>query len=95
MKALLKSGDTERIVFFANVSRQKEIYVLAGNYLQTLDWRAHPEYVKSIVSYYTRAKTPQLLAAFYESCAQVTAKDSATTNFPYAKLGYLRSGQVR
>jgi hypothetical protein len=28
MKALLKSGDTEKIVFFANVSREPEIYVL-------------------------------------------------------------------
>ena len=28
MKALLKSGDTEKIIFFANVSRQAEIYVL-------------------------------------------------------------------
>ena len=71
MKALLKSGDTDRIVFFANVSRQREIYILAGNYLQTLDWRAHPEFVRSIVGYYTRAKTPELLAGFYEACAQV------------------------
>ncbi len=31
MKALLKSGDTEKIVFFANVSREPEIYVL-GTY---------------------------------------------------------------
>ena len=36
MKSLLKSGDTDKIIFFANVSRQKEIYILAGNYLQVL-----------------------------------------------------------
>jgi len=70
MKALLKSGDTERIIFFANVSRQNDIFVLAGNYLQTLDWRSHPEYVKHIVTFYTRAKAPQLLRGFYEACAQ-------------------------
>ena len=34
MKALLKSGDTEKIIFFAGVSRQREIYVMAANYLQ-------------------------------------------------------------
>ena len=34
MRALLKSGDTEKIIFFAGVSRQKEIYVMAANYLQ-------------------------------------------------------------
>ena len=30
MRALLKSGDTEKIIFFAGVSRQKEIYVMAA-----------------------------------------------------------------
>lgn len=34
MKALLKSGDTEKIVFFAGVSRAPQIYILAANYLQ-------------------------------------------------------------
>jgi len=72
MKALLKSGDTDRIVFFANVSRQADIYILAGNYLQTLDWRLHPEYVKHIVNFYTKAKSPDLLIGFYEACAQVS-----------------------
>ena len=37
MKALLKSGDTEKIIFFAGVSRQKEIYVMAANYLQVCE----------------------------------------------------------
>lgn len=80
MKALLKSGDTERIVFFANVSRQPEIYILAGNYLQTLDWRAHPEYVKHIVTFYTKARTPELLIGFYEACAQVIIFKHEITN---------------
>lgn len=34
MKCLLKSGDTEKIILFAGVSRSKEIYVLAADYLQ-------------------------------------------------------------
>ena len=54
MKALLKSGDTEKIVFFAGVSRQKEIYVMAANYLQSLDWRKDPEIMKNIISFYTK-----------------------------------------
>ena len=33
MKSLLKSGDTEKIIFFANVSRQRDIYILAGEYI--------------------------------------------------------------
>ncbi|KAL1464785.1 hypothetical protein WDU94_004403 [Cyamophila willieti] len=72
MKCLLKSGDTDKIIFFAGVSRQKEIYVMAGNYLQTEDWKSKPELLKSIISFYTKGKAPHLLANFYVSCAQVS-----------------------
>ncbi|XP_068236628.1 intraflagellar transport protein 140 homolog isoform X1 [Palaemon carinicauda] len=71
MKCLLKSGDTERIVYFANVCRQREIYILAANYLQSLDWRKDPEIMRNIIQFYSRAKATSLLAGFYESCAQV------------------------
>ncbi|XP_059935422.1 intraflagellar transport protein 140 homolog isoform X4 [Mesoplodon densirostris] len=71
MRALLKSGDTEKIVFFAGVSRQKEIYIMAANYLQSLDWRKDPEIVKSIISFYTKGRALDLLAGFYDACAQV------------------------
>jgi intraflagellar transport protein 140 len=72
MKALLKSGDTEKIVFFANVSRQREIYVMAANYLQSLDWQNQPEVLKNIVAFYTKGRSPDLLANFYVACAQVS-----------------------
>nr|XP_051686227.1 intraflagellar transport protein 140 homolog isoform X2 [Oryctolagus cuniculus] len=71
MRALLKSGDTERIVFFAGVSRQKEIYVMAANYLQSLDWQKEPEIMKNIISFYTKGRALDLLAGFYDACAQV------------------------
>ncbi|XP_066239057.1 intraflagellar transport protein 140 homolog isoform X1 [Saccopteryx leptura] len=71
MKALLKSGDTEKIVFFAGVSKQREIYIMAANYLQSLDWRKEPETMKNIISFYTKARALDLLAAFYDACAQV------------------------
>ena len=71
MKALLKSGDTEKIVFFAGVSRQKEIYVMAANYLQSLDWRKDPEIMKHIISFYTKGKAQESLSSFYDACAQV------------------------
>ena len=54
MKALIKSGDTEKIAFFAGVSRHPDIYVLAANYLQTLDWHAHPDIMKNIISFYSK-----------------------------------------
>lgn len=72
MKALLKSGDTEKIIFFATVSRQQEIYVMAANYLQSLDWQAQPDLLKSIITFYTKGKAPHLLANFYTACAQVS-----------------------
>lgn len=71
MKALLKSGDTEKICFFAQVSRNSEIYIMAGNYLQSLDWQNQPEILKSIISFYSKGKAMDLLANFYVACAQV------------------------
>ncbi|KAF0771516.1 Uncharacterized protein FWK35_00000315 [Aphis craccivora] len=80
MKALLKSGDTEKIIFYANVSRQHEIYVMAANYLQTLDWQERPEFLKTIVSFYTKGKAPHLLANFYISCAQLEVDEYRNYN---------------
>ncbi|XP_055006428.1 intraflagellar transport protein 140 homolog isoform X2 [Boleophthalmus pectinirostris] len=75
MRALLKSGDTEKIVFFANVCRQKDLFILAANYLQSLDWRTDPEILKTIIGFYTKGRAPELLAGFYEACAQVEIDD--------------------
>ena len=74
MRALLKSGDTEKIIFFANTARTKEIYVMAGNYLQSVDWKDNPEVVKQIVHFYTKGGALETLASFYDACAQVKAQ---------------------
>jgi len=72
MKSLLNSGDTEKIVFFAGTARQGEIYILAANYLQSLDAQhKDPEVMKNIINFYTKAKAYNQLAGYYESCAQV------------------------
>eukprot|EP00793_Prasinoderma_coloniale_P002837 PRCOL_00002319-RA len=71
MKVLMRSGDTEKICFFAGVSRQREIYLLAGNYLQSLDWHSNPDIMKNIIQFYVKAKAMDSLSAFYESCAQI------------------------
>ncbi|XP_066140255.1 intraflagellar transport protein 140 homolog isoform X1 [Euwallacea fornicatus] len=71
MKALLKSGDTDKIIFFAGISRQKEIYTMAANYLQTLDWQNQPEILRNIITFYSKGKAQDLLANFYVACAQV------------------------
>merc|ERR1719399_730401 len=71
MKSLLQSQDTEKIIFFAGTARQPEIYILAGNYLQSLDWHNDPEIMKNIITFYTKAKAFDKLASFYDACAQV------------------------
>eukprot|EP00756_Hemistasia_phaeocysticola_P006237 Hpha_TRINITY_DN13742_c1_g2::TRINITY_DN13742_c1_g2_i1::g.142675::m.142675/K19672/IFT140; intraflagellar transport protein 140 len=73
MKVLLKSGDTERIIFFTNHSRQKEIYIVAANYLQTLDWHNpdKPHLIKNIITFYSKARAFESLAGFYDAMSQV------------------------
>lgn len=75
MKALLKSRDTEKIIFFTNVSRQREIYIMAANFLQQQEWRKDPEVMKHIISFYTKGKSLESLAGFYDACAQVEIDD--------------------
>lgn len=71
MQSLLKSGDTEKIVFFAGTARQPNIYIIAGNYLQSLAWHDDPDIMKNIINFYSKAKAYDKLAAFYDACAQV------------------------
>ncbi|EKX53449.1 hypothetical protein GUITHDRAFT_84428 [Guillardia theta CCMP2712] len=71
MDALLKSGDTEKIIFFAGVLRSKEIYIRAANYLQTQNWHTEPEIMKKIIEFYNKAKAYKQLGMFYDSCSQV------------------------
>lgn len=71
MKSLLKSGDTDKIVFFAGMSRQKEVYIMAANYLQSLNWQADGKVLKNIIQFYTKGHAFDLLANFYANCAQV------------------------
>ncbi|RMX59262.1 hypothetical protein pdam_00005737 [Pocillopora damicornis] len=50
---------------------KKEIYVMAANYLQSLDWRKDPEIMKNIIAFYTKGRALDSLASFYDACAQV------------------------
>eukprot|EP00795_Rhopilema_esculentum_P000551 gene551-10237_t len=86
MKSLLKSGDTEKIVFFAGVSRQREIYVMAANYLQSLDWRKDPEIMKNIIGFYTKGRALDSLSSFYEACAQVEIDEYQNYEKAYGAL---------
>ena len=71
MDALLKSGDTEKIIYFATVLRSKDIWIRAANYLQTHNWHADPELMKKIIEFYTKAKAYKQLSMFYDACSQL------------------------
>lgn len=75
MSVLLKSGDTEKIVFYASFSCQRELFIMAANYLQSLDWRENSEIFKTIITFYTKGSASEQLADFFEVCAQVEIKD--------------------
>ncbi|KAK9885497.1 hypothetical protein WA026_010990 [Henosepilachna vigintioctopunctata] len=90
MKALLKSGDTDRIIFFATVSRKREIYIMAANYLQTVDWQNNPEILRNIITFYSKAKALALLANFYVACAQVEIDEFQ--NYEKAYEAFMEAG---
>jgi intraflagellar transport protein 140 len=71
MKCLLRAGDTKAVIQFATISRSAEIYKLAGNYLQQMNWRESVDIMKAIITFYTKAQAFEQLAGFYDSCAQV------------------------
>jgi hypothetical protein len=55
----------------ASRTGNRDIFILAANYLQQLDWKANPDIVKNIVNFYNKAKALDQLAAFFDACAQV------------------------
>lgn len=71
IKCLLKSGDVKAVIGFAQTARDTQVYVLAGNFLQNQNWHNDPEIMKTIISFYGKAKSFESLANFYDACAQV------------------------
>ncbi|KAL0235633.1 hypothetical protein GEMRC1_002215 [Eukaryota sp. GEM-RC1] len=69
MNSLIRSGVTDKIVAFALASRKAEFYIVAGNYLQTLDWRSNSKCLTQLVTFYRKAKAYTNLASFYDSAA--------------------------
>ncbi|GET91361.1 hypothetical protein, conserved [Leishmania tarentolae] len=82
MRMLMRGGETEKVIFFANHSRNVEIYTMAANFLQSQNWSADANIYKSIVLFYTKAKAWMNLLAFYESCAQLHIDENR--NYPEA-----------
>ncbi|OUC47687.1 hypothetical protein D917_06733 [Trichinella nativa] len=76
MKALIKSGDVEKVIFFANTARNKELYIIAGNYLQSLNWKQNGKVVEQIVQFYKKAQAQEQLISFYYIWAQTEIQEN-------------------
>jgi len=98
IKCLLRGGDTKAVIQFASISRNAEIYKLAANYLQQMDWR-DGEIMKAIITFYSKAKAYEQLAGFYDSCAQVEIDEYRDYEKAYRALKesmkYLREAKGR
>ena len=70
-KSLIKLGNTEKVISFANNARDTQIYVLSANFLQNSDWHNSPDIMKYIITFYSKAKSYDHLAGFYDACAAV------------------------
>ena len=71
MKCLIKQGNLQAIIGYANTAREPQVYILAANYLQNTNLHNNDIKIMSmIVAFYKKAKAYENLATFYENQAQ-------------------------
>jgi len=71
MKCLIRSGDTSRVIKFAKRLRMRETYILAANYLQTMNPRYNDQFFELIEQFYNSANSLDKLVRFYESLSHL------------------------
>lgn len=69
MKCLIDLGAIDKVITFAINARSPQIFVLAANFLQTADWHKNPDLMKHIITFYTKAKSYEHLAGFFDACS--------------------------
>jgi len=60
IKALIRTGATDRIINYANIARDKTVFKIAANYLQTINYADE----KLITTFYKKAEAKQELNRF-------------------------------
>ncbi|EAY12167.1 hypothetical protein TVAG_003730 [Trichomonas vaginalis G3] len=75
VKCLARAGDTQKVVKFAKTARNREVYILAANYLQTLDAYGSETIFDLIVAFLTKSGALDKLARFYDSIARQCAEE--------------------
>ena len=87
MKCLARLGDTKKMVEFAQLARDPNLFVLAANYLRSaLTWQNDPSILKAIVTFYRKAKKLESLANFFAECSNHTVD---TTGDYHRAIGLL------
>jgi intraflagellar transport protein 140 len=71
LKCLIKMGNKERVIEFTHTCRISELYIIAANFLQSIEWVDNEDVVKTIISFYTKARAFLNLANFYDLFANV------------------------
>ena len=71
MNCLLKTYDTDKIIYYTQTVKKNDIYVLCANYLQTLDYLSNSDYLVKIIDYYTRTSSYAQLIQFYMVCSEL------------------------
>lgn len=82
LKMLMRGGEVEKVIFFANHSRDNEMYALAANFLQSQNWSVDKNVYRSIIQFYIKSKSYDSLLSFYDACAQMHMDDER--NYPAA-----------
>lgn len=65
LKAIIKTGDTDKVLKLAKMMKKKETYIIAANYLQTLDSQPGSKVFEAVESIYQRANMLDNLLKFY------------------------------
>ncbi len=73
MKCCIKQGNKNKVIEFAHMARMPELYILAANFLENLEWTN--DIVKIIVSFFTKAKAYYNLANFYKVFASIDIQE--------------------
>ncbi|CAL6057707.1 Intraflagellar_transport protein 140 [Hexamita inflata] len=70
LQSLIKLGDVQKIVKFAQMSRSKECFVAAANFLQTQNFRDNANLMNMIITFYSKANAVDFLVKFFTNCAR-------------------------
>lgn len=92
LEMLMRGGDVEKVIFFANHSRNAEMFTLAANFLQSQNWSSNEMIYRSIIQFYVKAKAYDSLMSFYDACAQMHIDERR--NYPEALSCLVECGRT-